>query len=316
LTGRRAGHGSRRAAGAPRGGGGGGGGGDGGERDASAEAALPGGVAGVAPRAKKSFGQHFLAEPRIARGIAELATTPPGGTVLEIGPGQGALTRHLLERAGCVVAVERDRELIPLLQQTFAAAIAEGRLVLREADAAQLDWAAELAGRQGPRVVAGNLPYNITGRLIQRAVEIADDIDGAVFMIQREVADRLAARPDAEAYGALSVFVQAAMSVERAFIVRPGAFRPPPSVDSAVVRLVPRRPPRARETEAFREVVKRAFATRRKTLRNAWKGLFGWSREELEAHAHEAGVSLDARGETLAVEDFARLAALAPAPRG
>lgn len=263
------------------------------------------------PKAKKSFGQHFLAEPRIARGIAELATAPAGGTVLEIGPGQGALTKHLLERAGCVVAIERDRELVPVLRETFAKELAEGRFVLVEGDAAQVDWAAQFEGRPGPHIVAGNLPYNITGRLIQRSVEIVDGIDGAVFMIQKEVADRLAAPADHDAYGALSVFVQAAMHVQKAFIVRPGAFRPPPKVDSAVVKLTPLRPKRAEETEQFRELVKRAFAARRKTLRNAWRGVFGWDSETLTARAQQAGISLDARGETLSVEDYARLAALA-----
>ena len=136
-----------------------------------------------APPPKKSFGQHFLADPRIAAAIAQLATTPPGGTLLEIGPGQGALTTHLLPRAGRLVAIERDRDLVPLLGETFADAIASGQLTIVEDDAATADWAQLLASGPGPRVVVGNVPYNITGRLLERAVQIAAHIDSVVFMI-------------------------------------------------------------------------------------------------------------------------------------
>jgi 16S rRNA (adenine1518-N6/adenine1519-N6)-dimethyltransferase len=275
-------------------------------------------VEGAPPAPKKSFGQHFLTDVRAARRIAELATTPPGGTVLEIGAGRGALTVHLLERASKVIAIERDRELLPVLQRTFAAAIAEGRLELLEADAAAVDWGGALAGQTGPVTIAGNVPYSITGKLIQLAVEAAPRVEGVVFLIQKEVADRLIAPPDGDHYGALSVFTQAAFAIERPLVLRAGAFFPPPKVDSAVVRLLPRRPPRAAETEAFREAVKRAFLARRKTLRNAWKGIYGWSREQLEAHAAAAGINLDARGETLAVEAFdalsRRLEIAPPAP--
>jgi 16S rRNA (adenine1518-N6/adenine1519-N6)-dimethyltransferase len=261
-------------------------------------------------RPKKSFGQNFLADAHAAEAIAEAATTPAGGTVLELGAGLGALTRPLLARAARVIAVERDRELIPILQVELAAPIVEGRLVLVEADAARLDWLEQLRSGPRPHIVAGNLPYLITGKLLERAVNLSDEIDCAVFMVQAEVAARLVAPPDGEAYGALTVFTQAAFTVRKLLSVRAGAFYPRPEIDSAVVVLEPHRPRRAVETEAFREVVKRAFGVRRKTLRNAWKGIFGWSREELQARADEAAISLDARGETLAVEDFARLSAL------
>lgn len=264
---------------------------------------------GLAP--KKRFGQNFLADPHAARLIAEAATTPPGGTVLEIGAGLGALTRPLLERAAHVVAVERDRELVPILTVELAAAIASGKLTLVDGDALDVDWAASVASGPAPHTLAGNLPYLITGKLLERAVGLADQIERAVFMIQAEVADRLAAEPDTESYGALTVFVQAAFSVRKILTVKGGAFYPRPEVDSAVVLLVPHRPRRAAETQAFRSVVKAAFGARRKTLRNAWKGLFGWSKEELERHAAEAGISLDARGETLGVEAFARIAGMA-----
>jgi 16S rRNA (adenine1518-N6/adenine1519-N6)-dimethyltransferase len=260
-------------------------------------------------RKKKSFGQHFLTDVRAARLIAERATTPPGGSVLEIGAGEGALTAHLLERAARVVAIERDRDLVPRLAGRFADALETGKLSILEADAATSDWAGALAPGPRPHVIAGNLPYNITGRLLQRTVQHRASIDGAVFMIQKEVADRLIAPPDGEAYGALTVFTQAAFAIQRVLVVRAGAFHPPPKVDSAVVALVPRNPPRAEETERFREAVRRAFAARRKTLRNAWKGMYGLSRDDLEARAVACGIDLGARGETLDVEAFAAISA-------
>jgi 16S rRNA (adenine1518-N6/adenine1519-N6)-dimethyltransferase len=269
---------------------------------------------GLAP--KKRFGQNFLTDPHAAQRIAEAATTPPGGTVLEIGAGLGALTRPLLDRAAHVVAVERDRDLVPILTTELTAATAAGKLTIVEADALDVDWAAAISSGPRPHAIAGNLPYLITGKLLERAVGLADAIDAAVFMVQAEVAERLVAPPDGEAYGALTVFVQAAFSVRRVLTVKGGAFYPRPEVDSAVVLLVPHRPRRAAETEAFRAVVKAAFGARRKTLRNAWKGIFGWSREELEANALAAGISLDARGETLGVEAFAKLAARAPEAAG
>ncbi|MFT3771315.1 MAG: 16S rRNA (adenine(1518)-N(6)/adenine(1519)-N(6))-dimethyltransferase RsmA [Minicystis sp.] len=263
---------------------------------------------GLAP--KKRFGQNFLADAHAARTIAEAATTPAGGTVVEIGAGLGALTRPLLERAAKVTAIEFDRDLVPILREDRSAEITTGKLDLIEGDAADVDWAAKLDGGPRPHVIAGNLPYLITGKLVEKTVGLADAIDRAVFMVQAEVADRLAARPDTDAYGALSVFVQAAFDVKRILTVKGGAFYPRPEVDSAVVLLVPHRPRRAEETGAFRAAVKAAFGARRKTLRNAWKGLYGWSKEELDASAAEAGIDLGARGETLGVEAFAKIARL------
>lgn len=261
---------------------------------------------GLAP--KKSFGQNFLQDLGISERIAELATTPAGGTVLEFGAGAGALTAPLADRAACLVAVERDRDLVPVLEELFHEA---AHVRILEADAARIDWRALLAEGPRPRVLAGNLPYQITGKLLELAVQSATAIDRAVFMVQREVADRLVAGPGHPDYGALSVFAQAAFSVERALKVPPGAFYPAPNVDSAVVVLTPLSPPRAEETPAFREVVRRAFGQRRKTLRNAWRGIFDWSPSELAERATAAGIELDARGETLDVEAFARMAACA-----
>ena len=262
---------------------------------------------GLSP--KKRFGQNFLLDPGTSRAIAEAATTPPGGTVLEIGPGLGALTRPLLERAARVVAIERDRDLVPILREELAEPIEAGRVEIIENDAMLVDWMAALEGGPAPRTIAGNLPYQITGALLERAVGLASRIDRAVFMVQAEVAERLLAPPGSKTYGALTVFTQAAFEVRRVLSVKAGAFYPRPEVDSAVVLLVPHRPVRAEETDAFREAVRAAFGARRKTLRNAWRGIYGLSLEALEARAAEAGISLDARGETLSVEQFARFAA-------
>jgi 16S rRNA (adenine1518-N6/adenine1519-N6)-dimethyltransferase len=261
-------------------------------------------------RHKRHFGQNFLADRGIARRIAELATTPIGGTVVEIGAGLGALTWPLLTRASHVVAIERDRELVPLLNAELAEPVTEGRLTILEADAKQVDFAALLEDRPKPRVISGNLPYQITGPLLSRSVAVASEVDLVVFMVQLEVADRLSAAAGERDYGALTVFVQAAFSVERAFVVRRGAFYPQPNVDSAVVVLTPRTPRLARETETFRELVHAAFTKRRKTLRNAWRGVLGLAPDVLSSIANDAGVDLDARGETLDVTAFARVAEL------
>lgn len=257
---------------------------------------------------KKSFGQHFMADAGIARRIAEFATTPPGGTVVEIGAGLGALTRQLVSRAAHVIAVERDRDLVPPLKEELADAVRAGKLVIVEADAKKLDYPSLLGDGATPRVIAGNLPYNLTGPLLQAATAAAEVIDYAVFLVQLEVADRLTAKPGEKNYGALTVFAGAAFEPKRAFIVRRGAFYPQPRVDSAVVVLTKRTPRLAFESEAFRTVVHAAFAQRRKTLRNAWRGILGLSVERVAAAAGRAGIDLDARGETLAVASFARMA--------
>jgi 16S rRNA (adenine1518-N6/adenine1519-N6)-dimethyltransferase len=260
---------------------------------------------GLSP--KKSFGQNFLVAEGVLEKIAQ--TSVPDGEigrarVVELGAGLGALTARLARRAARVVAVERDRDLVPVLRKLFAA---DGDVTIVEADAQTLDVGAHLGGADVPRVLCGNLPYQITGALLERAVHDAERVDRIVFMVQREVADRLTACSGSKTYGALTVFVQAAFEVKRVLTVPPGAFHPPPRVSSAVVVMTPRRPARARETALFRELVKHAFSARRKTLRNAWARVA--APLTLAALAQECGISLDARGETLSVEDFARAAA-------
>jgi len=262
---------------------------------------------GLAP--KRSFGQNFLVSPHVVEAIAK-ACVPDAETgrarVLELGAGTGVLTRALATRAKSVVAVERDRDLVPVLGDELGD-VPEGRLRIVEGDAQAAD-ARELLGdfdAESPRVLCGNLPYQITGRLLERAVVHAEDVERVVFMVQLEVADRLAAEPGSKTYGALTVFVRAAFRVRKLFDVSKGSFHPPPDVTSAVVMLEPERPRRAAETDLFRQVVKAAFGARRKTLRNAWSSL-GES-AVVAAAAERAGISLDARGETLDVDRFAAM---------
>jgi 16S rRNA (adenine1518-N6/adenine1519-N6)-dimethyltransferase len=260
---------------------------------------------GLSP--KKALGQNFLTDPRAAERIAA-AAVPDGGTVLEIGPGTGALTRPLLDRAQRVVVIERDRDLVPILESELAEPLAAGKLRIVSGDALAVDWLPLLESGPEPRAIAGNLPYLVTGRLLERSVELARHVSRVVVMVQLEVAERLAAGPSTKAYGALTVFVQAAFDVERLLVAKAGAFFPRPEVDSAVVVLHRRESPRAVEDDALRAVVKGAFGMRRKTLRNAWRGIFGWTPEELAAHAAAAGIELDRRGETLSVEEFEEMA--------
>jgi 16S rRNA (adenine1518-N6/adenine1519-N6)-dimethyltransferase len=258
-------------------------------------------------RPKRSFGQNFLMDPQLAARIAELATTPRGGSVVEIGAGTGALTRPLLERAQRVVAIERDRDLLPVLRAEFELELSAFRLVLSETDAKTCDWLALLADGPRPKVIAGNLPYQITGPLLQRVTQIAHELDRVVFLMQREVAERLTASPGSSEYGALSVFVQNRFDSRRAFVIRRGAFYPQPGVDSAVIVLTPRPEAISPESETFRGLVRAAFAQRRKTLRNAWQALAFVSPSDLEGAAKRAAIDLSLRGEVLAVEAFARM---------
>jgi 16S rRNA (adenine1518-N6/adenine1519-N6)-dimethyltransferase len=260
-------------------------------------------------RPKRSFGQNFLVATPIACAIAAACVRDDEvgrARVVEIGAGTGALTGLLAQRARSLVAIERDRELVPLLVRELESSSATRIL---EADAQSVDLAQLLgdADPESPRVLCGNLPYAITGPLLRRAVELADRVERVVFLIQQEVADRLTATPGHKSWGGLSVFVQAAYDARRVVRAPPGAFYPSPEVTSAVVELVPANPPRAKETEAFRALVRSAFQARRKTLRNAWAKLAP-DAAALERAAARAGIALDARGETLDVLAFARMA--------
>lgn len=259
-------------------------------------------------RPKHSFGQNFLSDPGLLSKVASavIGDVKPGPKtrILELGAGLGALTACLLEAGFLVTAIERDRDLIGPLGELFKEAIEEGRLVLVEDDAKTTDWLG-LLGDAETKIIAGNLPYQLTGPLLEKTIRFPTQIAHAAFLVQREVADRLAAAAGTEDYGALSVFTQARFRIERAVSLGGGAFYPPPKVSSMLVRLVPRPDP-IEETRVFQNLVKAAFRARRKTLRNAWKGLF--PSDVMEEVAPKEGISLDARGETLTTEQFANLA--------
>ena len=251
---------------------------------------------------KRSFSQNFLIQPGAIAQIADAALAM-GEQIVELGPGLGALTHALLERGATVLAVELDRDMVRVLEEEFAE---RDRLEVRWGDAAELDLEAYSKACGTKLVVTGNLPYQATGAIIRQVVAHRAVLDGAILMVQREVRDRLIAPPGSKAYGALTVFTRAAFEVETVCRLRPGSFYPAPKVDSAVVRFLPREAPLAEETESFRAVVRAAFQMRRKTLQNALRALGDGARASNALR--EAGIDPGRRGETLSVEEFAKLA--------
>lgn len=248
-------------------------------------------------RPRKRFGQHFLHDPAIIDRIVSAIDPRPGQAILEIGPGRGALTAALIDRAGHIDAVEIDRDLATELRLRFAE-----RLSLHEGDALAFDLP-DLARDRGRAVrVVGNLPYNVSTPLLFQFVQARGALADLHVMLQKEVIDRMVAPPGTAAYGRLTVMLAPWFDITRLFDVGPGAFSPPPRVWSAVARLEVRDPPRFDVPAAYSAIVAGAFAQRRKTLRNAL-------RTHLDAEAIAAcGVDPGARAETLRPEDFARLA--------
>ena len=267
------------------------------------------------PRAKKRLAQHFLTDPRILGRIADAVEASRTDTVLEIGAGPGGLTAALAARAGRVVAIEKDRDFVPALRDD----VPEATIV--EADALEADWHS-LAGvpADAPTpapgyLVAGNIPYNLTSPLLEKALEPPRPAR-IVFMVQREVAERVAAAPGSDAYGALSVGVQAVAAVELLFRVPAGAFAPRPKVDSAVLRLRPLAEPvvSVARRHGFRRLVVGMFGFRRKQLLRGLRELTGWDADMARAALARAGVAVDVRPEMLGVREFtALLAALVDA---
>jgi 16S rRNA (adenine1518-N6/adenine1519-N6)-dimethyltransferase len=260
------------------------------------------------PRARKQLAQHFLTDPRILARIADAAGIQGGDTVLEIGPGPGGLTAELARRARWVVAIEKDRQLAARLQGRWP------NVAIVAGDALDVDWnaaAAIQAGATSPIAgyrVVGNIPYNITSPLIDRALTPPRPRLIA-FLVQREVADRVAARPGTRAYGALSVGVQAVAEVDSPFRVGAGAFTPPPEVDSALLRLVPRTAPLIVDgaVGGFRRLVVGLFGFRRKQLLRGLRELTGFTAERAAAVLAEVGLDPRVRPETLEPAAFAAL---------
>ena len=247
---------------------------------------------------KKSLGQHFLTDRTYIEKIVMAVNPQPGDRLVEIGPGQGAITFPLLRRHGELTAIEFDRDLITPLME---AAEGVGRLTIIHKDVLDVDFG-KLAGEDRLRLV-GNLPYNLSSPILVHAIEHAASIRDMVFMLQKEVVDRMAAEPGSKVYGRLSVMLQAYCHVDSLFVVPPGAFRPPPKVDSAVVRLRPLPAAERHDADpaAVERVVRAAFGQRRKTLRNALNGIVD------EAGFAAAGVRNDLRAEQLDVADFIAL---------
>lgn len=249
------------------------------------------------PVAKKRFGQNFLHDPQIIDRLLRVIDPRPGETLVEIGPGLGALTAPLLSRCGRLDVVEIDEDVIPTLQ---AACAGRGELRILRGDALQVDYRQFRSG--GPLRLVGNLPYNISSPLLFHLLQQAGDLHDMHFMLQKEVVDRLCAEAGDPAYGRLSVSIAARAEATLLFTVGPGAFRPAPKVDSAVVRLRPRPPPvPIRDMTHFERVVKAAFAQRRKQLGNTLKGLLDGT------DIRGCGVDPRQRAEELDLAAFARL---------
>jgi 16S rRNA (adenine1518-N6/adenine1519-N6)-dimethyltransferase len=254
---------------------------------------------------RRALGQHFLRDPGIAHAIVELVAPTASDLVVEIGPGEGALTDELARRSGRLIALEVDRVLLDRLRRRLP------QVEVLEADARTWDYGL-LARPPGGRVlVIGNLPYSVSKPIVAALLEARRVLDVMALMLQREVAERLAAPPGSKVYGALSVLTQTVCDVELALRVPPGAFRPPPQVESAVVRLTPRATPRVPLAldGRFRAVVKASFSSRRKTLANALAGGLGVSLGAAREAATTSGVDPGRRAETLTIEEFAALAA-------
>jgi 16S rRNA (adenine1518-N6/adenine1519-N6)-dimethyltransferase len=253
------------------------------------------------PAPKKRFGQHFLTDRHYVRRIVEAIAPRAGDAMVEIGPGTGILTEELAAIVRPLHVVEIDRDLAAALRARFA----PDAVVVHEADALEFDLAA-----LPPQLrVVGNLPYNVSTPILFHVAAYADRIADCTFMLQKEVVERMVASPGSAEYGRLSVMLQYRFEMALVLRVPPGAFTPPPKVDSAVVRMRPLGADRlrARDEQAFARLVAAAFAQRRKTLRNAARAVVD------EAAFAAAGIDPGRRGETLGVEEFVRLADAAAA---
>jgi 16S rRNA (adenine1518-N6/adenine1519-N6)-dimethyltransferase len=257
-------------------------------------------------RFKKRFGQNFLRDLQVVERILQAADLGKDDRVLEIGPGLGALTDHLLPRAGDLHVMEIDRDLIDALVARNAA-----NLKVHAGDALRLEWDKLLT--EPPYKLVANLPYNISSQVLFKILDHRSLFSRLVLMFQQEVGDRLCAGPGGRDYGILSVLCQVWFDIQRVVKVPPGAFYPPPKVNSVVLRFDPLPQPRVeiRDEAFFRRVVKGAFSQRRKTLANSLKGAgFGGVAQSLQESLQSIGIDPGRRAETLTLEEFAALAEL------
>ncbi|NUP56700.1 MAG: ribosomal RNA small subunit methyltransferase A [Gemmatimonadaceae bacterium] len=257
---------------------------------------------GAFPPTRKSLGQHFLTDRRILARIADALHLTGGETVLEIGPGRGALTDLLAERAGRLIAIEYDRALAELLRQRYAR---RNNVLVAEADVLTVSLG-ELAA--GPYVLVGNVPYYITTPILFHALT-PPRAERAVYLVQREVADRLGAAAGTKEYGGLTVNVAAVARAETLFRVPAGAFSPPPKVESAVVRITPLATPLVTpdEERPLRTLVQNAFGMRRKQMRRVVRSLYALNAPAADAMLAAAQIDPEVRPETLSPEQFVGL---------
>jgi len=251
-------------------------------------------------RPRKRFGQHFLHDPSVIGRIVAAIQPRESDEIVEIGPGQGAISVPLLRAAGRLRVVELDRDLLDPLRERCREA---GELTLHNADALRVDFC-QLTDTAAPLRIVGNLPYNISTPLLFHLLSQARCIRDMHFMLQKEVVDRLAAAPGSRQYGRLSVMIQYRCRVTRLFTIGPGAFQPPPRVESAFVRLEPYRelPVAVHDETVLETLVRQAFAQRRKTLRNALRGILE------EESIRSLGIDPSVRAEMLGLSEFAALA--------
>lgn len=258
---------------------------------------------------QKKYGQNFIGDPALLERIATVCDWQPGDRALEIGPGAGTLTRAIAREAEEVLAVEIDRRLAPLLEETLADC-ANVHLVFTDALKADLDaLMRNTLGWDGRYKLIANLPYYITTPLIMHVLEGSEKVSELVIMVQKEVGERLCAAPRSKAYGAVTVMVQYAATVARAFDVGRHAFVPAPEVDSTILHLIPyeKRPIQAQSDAVLRRVVKAAFSQRRKTLRNSLSSL-GCDKALIKQALEAASIEDSRRAETLSVAEFVALA--------
>ena len=250
------------------------------------------------PYAKRSFGQNFLVDPNVVQKIINSLELTSADTVVEIGAGRGALTEHLIEKAERVIAIELDRDLIPLLHAGFGV---HNNFELVEIDALNADFA-EIIGATGKAKLVANLPYNISTAILQRLSDQRRLFSELILMFQREVVERITAGPGHKERGFLSVLVEASFESKKLFDVPGKAFKPVPKVMSSVVRLIPK-PPQIEDEQLFRKVVSRGFLQKRKTIYNNFKSEYSDAKTLLES----SGIGPDRRAETLTLEEWKSL---------
>ncbi len=248
---------------------------------------------------RKRFGQNFLTDQQVLHDIITAIAPSPDDLMVEIGPGQGAMTALLLQGLNRLHAVELDRDLVVLLSKKFSAE----RLVIHAGDALQFDFSSLVPTGQKLRIV-GNLPYNISSPLLFHLARFVGQVQDQHFMLQKEVVERMVAEPGSRDYGRLSVMLQWRYQMALLFIVPPEAFDPPPRVDSAIVRMIPLAAPLDCEQQKLEQVVTKAFSQRRKVIRNCLSGMF------TEPQLIDAGIDPQSRPETVGLEQYVRLARL------